>query len=210
MVAELPQRDILVDWGLERGEVVLGEGSLGEVRRGRYIGAPVAIKRLAKDDAEWGEMLAEVRALLRLSHPLLVQLLGVLEEEGGRALVMELAPGSLHDLLYADRALLASKRLDPTPWHDSPGFVAAMLLDCAGALDFLHSQSMPHQSLKASNVLVFHGFRCKLSDVSLRRRTKSAEQPSANADSLSLKASLAMDVLAMGVLVRTSKCNMIT
>ena len=210
MAAGSPQRDFIADWTLERGRVeILSEGRMGAVRRGLYTGTPVAIKRITRGEAEWREMLVEVEGMLRLSHPLVVQLLGVLQEEdGGKALVTELAPGSLHDLLHADLKTLESKNLDPTPWRSprkstlSLGFDVAMMLDCVAALDFLHSLNMPHRNVKASNVLVFHGFRCKLCDFGLRKRVNEDDQPSASSAAGSLKVSLATDVHAMGDLVR--------
>lgn len=49
---------------------ILGRGSFGEVRIGRYIGTPVAVKILHKSDTEsFKTFLREVETLMHLTHP---------------------------------------------------------------------------------------------------------------------------------------------
>ena len=164
-VKVIPRSQLLYN----EGEAVIGRGGFGYVVKGKYTGAPVAIKILSRDnkigkDME-GELLKEAQVMQRISHPFVVRLYGVVNERTEKCLVMELAPGSLHDLLYSDRRVLQDRLMDPPDRLRQPssgrgskyllGFNLALLADCASALDFLHSIGVLHRDIKPANVLIF-------------------------------------------------------
>src|SRR5713101_311820 len=77
----------------------LGAGGMGEVYRARdtQLEREIAIKVLPRALANDPERLArfdrEARILAALNHPNIAIIHGIVESEGGRALVMELVPG---------------------------------------------------------------------------------------------------------------------
>ena len=150
-------------------EASLGAGASGEVFAARYLGTPVAVKRLharahgcERTGAAFRE---EVRLLLELAHPNVVQLLGGSWDVGSAemCLVLELCPkGSLDDLLRSERH--AHSDAKPLTW------VADMLPIATGVargMAYLHAQSPPiiHRDLKPANVLLGEGQTPKVGDM---------------------------------------------
>ena len=210
---------------------VIGKGAHGKVVRGRYSSAPVAIKILNRDvTSSRGmkeELLREAQVMQRISHPSVVRLFGIVNEPAEKCLVMELALGPLHDLLYSDRSLLQKHRMDPPDQFRQPPSVKgskyllsltlAMLADCASALDFLHSIGVLHRDIKPANVLIFQDFLCKLCDFGLSKVKDEASLTSTTvtggakgtpvymAPELfddNAKSSKASDVYSFGIMVR--------
>ena len=101
----------------DEGNGVVGRGGFGTVVKGKYAGGPVAIKILSRARATGREvereLLKEAQVMQRISHPLVVRLYGVVNERTEKCLVIELALGSLHDLLYSDRRVLQDRLMDP-------------------------------------------------------------------------------------------------
>ena len=54
----------------------------------------------------------KAQVVQRISHPFVVRLYGVVNEEAEKCLVMELAQRSIHDLLYSDRRVLKERLID--------------------------------------------------------------------------------------------------
>ena len=198
--------------------------------KGKYSGAPVAIKILSRGstigkDME-RELLKEAQVMQRISHPFVVRLYGVVNERTEKCLVMELALGSLHDLLYSDRRVLQDRLMDPPDRFRQPssdrgskyllGFNLALLADSASALDFLHSIGVLHRDIKPANVIIFQGLHCKLCDFNLSKIKHEASIGSSTvtggmkgtpvymAPELfdDAKASKASDVYSSGIMVR--------
>ena len=159
------------------------EGVYGKVVWGKYSSGPVAIKILNSDSMRSErierELLKEAQVMQRISHPFVVRLYGIINEPAEKSLVIELALGSLHDLLYSDRSLLLDRSMDPPDRLRQSSsvigskyilsFNLALLADCAAALDFLHSIGILHCDLKPANVLIFQGLQCKLCDFGLSK-----------------------------------------
>jgi hypothetical protein len=82
---------------------VIGEGSFGKVREGKWRGRPVAVKLLICQDLGQDileEFQSEVKIMSVLRHPNICRLLGACMEPANRCLVVELLPrGSLWDVL---------------------------------------------------------------------------------------------------------------
>lgn len=96
---------------------VIGKGVYGKVVWGKYSSGPVAIKILNSDSMRSErietELLKEAQVMQRISHPFVVRLYGIINEPAEKCFVIELALGSLQDLLYSDRSLLQDRSMDP-------------------------------------------------------------------------------------------------
>lgn len=129
------------------------------------IGRRVAVKavtmpaHLSPEQRE--EMVArlrrEARSIARLSHPNVVSVYDVGEEDGAHFLVME----------YLDGRTLR-QRLDAGA---IPPAEAARILDqVADALDAVHAQGVVHRDIKPSNVMLLPDGRVKLMDFGVARQ----------------------------------------
>ncbi len=153
----------LLGVGLDRSRAVIstsviGRGGFAVVHRGtyRFVGAQtpkdVAVKifhgglDLTKKEVE--DIKHELRLGMKLSHPNLVRLFGVLNDPArGPCLVLELCNGSLRSVL--NRAHARSITL---PWKTR----VKWLREIAVGVDVLHSgqPSIIHRDLKSANVLL--------------------------------------------------------
>ncbi len=130
---------------------------MGDVYRAVDVrfGRPVAIKHLPQPFA--GERFRrEAEAIARLSHPAIVQVFDVTEDESGGWIVMELVEGRQLSVLIAD---------------GPPDLVAALPVfeDLAEALAEAHAKGILHRDLKTDNVMVTPAGRAKLLDFGLAR-----------------------------------------
>ncbi len=138
--------DTLADRRYELAEL-LGSGGMGLVHRAHdtRLGRDVAIKLLADNlaqDADARERFSrEARAAARLSHPHVVQVFDVGEEDGRPYLVMELVDGpSLATVLDVEGTLAAGEVIT----------VAEQSLMAVGAA---HDAGLLHRDLKPGNLM---------------------------------------------------------
>ena len=141
----------------------LGRGGMGAVWLGRdeVLGREVAVKRLGlapgaeSPDLERAER--EARLAARLSHPHVVAVYDLVDEEQQQYLVMEYVEGTnLSGLLRARGPLL-------------PDAAAALLGQAADALAAAHAAGIVHRDVKPSNMLVGEDGQLKLSDFGIAR-----------------------------------------
>jgi hypothetical protein len=141
---------------------LLGSGSSADVWRARVTGSdePVALKRIAVDDAEQTRRaLAEAGLLCALDHPHLVRLHAVVPTDEAIVLVLDLADGgSLRDLLNARGRL-------------TPGEVITAVAPIAAALAYLHGEGVVHGDVSAANILFTRAGSPLLADVGVARLT---------------------------------------
>jgi len=134
----------------------LGSGAAGPVFLGTSAstGEQRAIKVVprSKQVAAIAELEREVRAMLKLSHPRVVQLHGVFETGSHVYLVMELADGGSLEDYVSD--------VGPVP-EAQVRFVARQLFD---TLAFAHSCGVCHRDLKLQNLLLSANGDLKLAD----------------------------------------------
>jgi hypothetical protein len=141
--------------GRYRLEARLGRGGMGVVWRAtdRLLGRQVAVKELVPDDSLSAEeargrrdrTLREARAVAQLSHPHIIVVHDVVEEDERPFIVMELIDGgSLADRIAAHGPVEARE-------------AARIGADLLGALRAAHAAGVLHRDIKPANVLVESG-----------------------------------------------------
>jgi serine/threonine protein kinase len=145
----------------------LGNGGMGTVwlAEDDILSRRVAVKEVSPP-AEMTEReremlrertLREARTAARLSHPNVVTIYDVVEDDGRPWIVMELIPSrSLRDLVAADGPLTAQQ-------------AAGVGLQILAALRAAHALGIMHRDVKPGNVLVDAGGRAVLADFGIAR-----------------------------------------
>ena len=148
--------------GRYRLQEPIGRGAMGIVWRGRdeLLARDVAVKEVqitaqaSPADAEtiYQRTLREARAAARLSHPGVVTVFDVVEENGSPWIVMELVVARSLDRVITEDG--------PLP----PRQAAELGTSLVGALATAHSAGVLHRDVKPSNVLVTDEGRAVLTD----------------------------------------------
>lgn len=140
----------------------LGSGEFGQVFRGSYRGAEVAIKQLYWDDTISAllmqDLAREIESFRHLSHRRLVRFLGACLTMPHPCLVTEYMPGgSLHHLLHVRKVQLPMLH------------AINMCLQVLDGVSYLHSQkpTIVHRDLKSLNVILDLGLNIKICDFGL-------------------------------------------
>eukprot|EP01132_Coremiostelium_polycephalum_P007850 gene7850-9664_t len=170
----------------------IGKGAYGKIFKGEYFGTPVGIKEisLSPNDSKYKELIKFIQrevAMLRFSHPNLVQFIGVSEKGPNLYIVTEFVSGG--DLAYY---LFRNKNEDTnsfihrkvnigsssTPDLDttSEKLIAMswplrikIAYDVACAMAYLHSRHVIHRDLKSTNLLVGDSWKIKVCDFGFAR-----------------------------------------
>ncbi|HEY6103634.1 MAG TPA: alpha/beta fold hydrolase [bacterium] len=141
-----------------RLDAQLGEGGMGVVYRAHdtMLDRPVAIKTLSPglhgEDA-LKRLLREAQSAAGLAHPGIVATYDVLDDAGGRHIVMELVDGK------------TLRALAPLPWREAVG----LMLQVFEAVEFAHSRGIIHRDLKPENIMVTSDGRARVMDFGLAR-----------------------------------------
>jgi serine/threonine protein kinase len=129
---------------------LLGEGAMGRVFRAERDGRPVALKLLRREHLRSRLLLdrffREARAVSRIRHPHIVEVLEVGEERGAEGLeraycVMELLEGKTLGALFRERSLDVARTVE----------IASQVCE---ALEAAHATGVVHRDVKPDNVFV--------------------------------------------------------
>lgn len=140
----------------------LGRGGMGEVfeavdlQLDRTVAVKILRPELAADRRLVGRFRREARTAARLSHPGIVAVYDVGEEDGRVFIVMEFVPGST----FAELAALA-----PLP----PASVARMGAAIADALAHAHDRGVVHRDVSPGNLMLTANGDAKLLDLGIAR-----------------------------------------
>jgi serine/threonine protein kinase len=160
MVADMPEQPLLAQRYRILTEV--GRGGMGTVwhAHDEALGRDVAVKEVIlphgfsdeEREIQYKRTFREARTAARLSHPGVVAVYDVVEEEGRPWIVMELVRArSLEELIKADGPM-------------SPTRAAVIGRQMLSALHAAHGAGILHRDVKPSNVLVTDGDRAVLTD----------------------------------------------
>ena len=170
----------------------LGEGGMGEVWRATdtQLDRDVALKVLPEAFTSDPDRLArfdrEAKVLASLNHPNIAQIHGIEEDEGTRALVLELVEGPT----LADRI---SK--GPIPLDEA----LPIAKQIAEALEAAHEAGVIHRDLKPANIKVREDGTVKVLDFGLAK----AFQPDASDPDLSGASTVTVAATVTGVILGT-------
>ena len=141
----------------------LGQGAMGTVWRGtdRVLEREVAIKVMRPDMAQQDGLperfMLEARALARLSHPNIVAVHRVLQEDGLFWIEMEYVAGTPLDVKLRQEGAL--------PWPMAVGLVIQALR----GLEVAHAAGIVHRDIKPGNAIVTPQGALKLMDFGIAR-----------------------------------------
>ena len=140
-------------------ESVIGCGSYGEVHKGTWRGRPVAYKKFKLQQIMTRKrkqrFSAEVTILAALDHPNIVQMFGIVDEEGKYGIVMEYLIRTLYRAIFTDDTEFSKEKKKE------------VVLQIGNALACLHTYkdgSISHGDLKSANILLDKEDNAKLAD----------------------------------------------
>ena len=149
---------------LEVTNVVLGHGSYGEVRLGRYRGSHVAVKIPHQELQHYKSVLQcflhECYQLSEMRHPNILQFMGIANLNGSLVLVTELMKRNLTTFLESPcgKETSITKKLE-------------IIQDIAKGLAYVHACDPPlvHKDLTSNNILLTADLTAKISDFGAAR-----------------------------------------
>ena len=146
----------------------LGRGSAAEVYRARdlELGRDVAVKVLRGEGllADAARLREEARALARLAHPHILELLSIEEDDGQLFLVLELADGGS----------LASRLASHGPVSEAEA--RDLLGQVLEALSAAHGVGIVHRDVSPSNVLISRQGEILLTDFGVAKAMSGASR----------------------------------
>ncbi|HSQ35765.1 MAG TPA: serine/threonine-protein kinase, partial [Candidatus Binatia bacterium] len=151
---------------------VIGQGGMGVVYRARdpLIGRTVAVKTIRLDilqqpsgkEEALKRFLREAQAAGNLSHPNIVTIYDVGEDDGLIYIAMECIDGqSLEDMLKQNKKFSLSE-------------IVHLFSQLGAALDYAHGKGIVHRDIKPANILVDQNQRVAIVDFGIARNMSSA------------------------------------
>ena len=151
-----------------QGAREIAKGSFGTIYKASYNNREVAVKRINKDAAKplaakMREAYLELNVMNDLSHPNVIQLIGVSAQFSGTnpesfyfGIVLELCSDSLQNCLRKARL----------PF----GVRMGMALELVNGVSYVHSMGVFHRDLSSQNILVTAEQRVKIADFGCARK----------------------------------------
>jgi eukaryotic-like serine/threonine-protein kinase len=155
--------------GRYRTEEILGRGGMASVYLARdgELDRPVAVKVLAEHLADTPgfreRFLREAKLAAKLSHPNIVQVYDVGEEDGRPFIVMECVEGST----------LAEELKQRGPLD--PAEVVDLALQICGGLEHAHAAGLVHRDIKPQNLLLRPDGTVKIADFGIARAAETTK-----------------------------------
>jgi serine/threonine protein kinase len=146
----------------------LGRGGMGVVYLARHeqLGRTVALKMILSGNQAGEEahqrFLVEAQSIARLSHPGIVTVYDIGENEGMPYFSLEYIPGESLSRLIAEKPL-------------EPQAAAALVAKMATAMQYAHDKGVLHRDLKPANVLMADGETPKITDFGLAKQIEGAQ-----------------------------------
>lgn len=140
----------------------LGRGGMGVVYLARdpHIERSVALKVLRDDQAVGEEfvrrLLKEAKVIGRLSHPNIVTVYDVGEDEGAVYIAMEYLEGRPLDAIIRERKFTNAE-------------IARLGIQAAEALNYAHEKGIVHRDIKPANIIVQPDWTVKIMDFGIAR-----------------------------------------
>jgi eukaryotic-like serine/threonine-protein kinase len=155
--------------GRYRIEDLLGRGGMASVYLARdgELERPVAIKVLAEHLADTPDFhdrfLREARLAAQLSHPNIVQVFDVGEDDGRPFIVMECVEGATLEDELKERGKL------------EPAEVVDLALQICGGLEHAHAAGLVHRDIKPQNLLLRADGTVKIADFGIARAAETTK-----------------------------------
>ncbi|MEE4270772.1 MAG: protein kinase [Thermoanaerobaculales bacterium] len=139
----------------------LGRGGMGVVYKAheeslnRFVAIKVLGEHLEADDEYVQRFVREARSAAALSHPNIVQIYAIAEEDGHHYFVMEYVQGTSVQRMIQTRGKL------------EPADAARLVLQAAAGLQDAHAQGVIHRDIKPANLMVTDRGLVKIADFGL-------------------------------------------
>jgi len=146
----------------------IGQGGMGVVYEAvdRKLRRPVAVKMLRDefklDDDAKARFIEEARTVAELSHPAIVDIHSIVEDERGVSLVFERLDGTTLDQILAQKGRLKLRE------------AKRILQSVCGGLAYAHAHDVIHRDLKPANVMILKDGGVKLLDFGISRHAAKA------------------------------------
>jgi serine/threonine-protein kinase len=139
----------------------LGRGGMGVVYKAheeslnRFVAIKMLGEHLSSDDEYVQRFVREARSAAALSHPNIVQIFAISEDNGRHYFVMEFVQGTSVERLIRDRRKLGTVE------------AARLILQAASGLEAAHAQGVIHRDIKPANLMVNERGLVKIADFGL-------------------------------------------
>eukprot|EP01125_Pyxidicula_operculata_P011531 TRINITY_DN3774_c0_g1_i1.p1 TRINITY_DN3774_c0_g1~~TRINITY_DN3774_c0_g1_i1.p1 ORF type:complete len:1286 (+),score=275.89 TRINITY_DN3774_c0_g1_i1:314-3859(+) len=136
---------------------LLGKGSFAIVYKGTWRKTIVAIKVMQNTKTNRIEFIQEVSIMLKLRHPNIVSIMGIVSKPYFGIISEFMQRGSLSSILYNENYIIQNHH------------VCRMMLDTCRGMNYLHESSVIHRDLKCGNLLVDQNWNTKVADFGLSK-----------------------------------------
>ncbi|MCU0304677.1 MAG: protein kinase [Thermoanaerobaculales bacterium] len=139
----------------------LGRGGMGVVYKAheeslnRFVAIKMLGEHLSSDDEYVQRFVREARSAAALSHPNIVQIFAISQENGRHYFVMEFVQGTSVERLIRERRKLGTVE------------AARLILQAASGLEAAHAQGVIHRDIKPANLMVTERGLVKIADFGL-------------------------------------------